>query len=145
MPRMSAIGDRRHRETGTTLIEALVVVAITMLVTLIGFPRLQQGLLTLSQRETAVTLEARLREARATALIENHPIIFSVLAGGRTYGWRNALVQSAPGVTVASVNGPIGFFGDGTSTGGAVWVTAGRRSYLVGVDAANGAVGFWKK
>ena len=55
---MSATG--RARDGGTTLIEALVVVAITVLVSLVAFPRLQQALVTLSQRQTAsVVAESR--------------------------------------------------------------------------------------
>lgn len=145
MPRTSATGDPPRGDAGTTLIEALVVVAITMLVTLIGFPRLQQSIVTLAQRQTTATVAARLREARATARLVDHPIVFAVVANGRAYGWRDALVQAGPGVQVATAQGPIAFYSDGSSSGGAVWVTAGRRSYLVGVDAANGAVGIWRK
>jgi competence protein ComGC len=142
---MSETGRRSTRDAGTTLIEALVVVAITSLVSLLCFPRLQQGLMTLSQRQTAATLTARLREARATSVLNDRPVMFSVWAKGRLYGWRNATAATAPGVYLTAVNGPIAFYSDGSSSGGAIWVTAGRRSYLVGVDAANGSVGLWRR
>jgi Tfp pilus assembly protein FimT len=140
---MSVTGSRR--EAGTTLIEALVVVAITALVTMIGFPRLQQGLQTLSRRQTATAVMERLREARATAMLTDRPVVFSVTANGRLYGWRGQTALAGPGVYLAAASGPIAFYADGSSSGGAVWVTATRRSYLVGVDAANGAVGLWRK
>ena len=142
---MSETGSRRRGDAGTTLIEALVVVAITTMVTMIAFPRLQQSLLTLSQHETTATLAARLREARATALLNDQPIVFEVSPNGRIYGWRHAAVTAAPGVYLSAVRGPITFYGDGSSSGGAIWVTAGRRSSLVGVDQANAAVGLWRR
>ena len=135
----------RRRDKGTTLIEALVVVAITGLVTMIGFPRLQQEVLTLSRRQTAAAVVERLREARATAMLTDSPVVFSVAQGGRIYGWRGRTAQAGAGVALSAVNGPIAFYEDGSSTGGAVWVTAARRSYLVGVDSSNGAVGLWRK
>ena len=142
---MSGTGRHSQRDKGTTLIEALVVVAITALVSLLCFPRLQQARLTLSQRETAATLAARLREARATSVLNDRPVVFGVWANGHLYGWRNAAAATAPGVYLTAVNGPISFYSDGSSSGGAIWVTAGRRSYLVGVDPGNGSVALLRK
>ncbi|MBA3811689.1 MAG: prepilin-type N-terminal cleavage/methylation domain-containing protein, partial [Caulobacteraceae bacterium] len=76
----------RDRQSGTTLVEALVVVAITALVSLIGFPRLQQGLTRLSQRQTVSAEAERLREARAGALRGDRSVTFKVAANGRAYG-----------------------------------------------------------
>jgi type II secretory pathway pseudopilin PulG len=142
---MSATGRSGRGDAGTTLIEALVVVAITSLVTMIGFPRLQQSLLTLSEHQTTATVAARLREARATAILNDRPIVFAVSANGHLYGWRNAAAATGPGVYLTAVGGPITFYSDGSSSGGAIWVTAGRHSNLVGVDAANAAVGLWRR
>jgi Tfp pilus assembly protein FimT len=140
---MSETGNRR--DNGTTLIEALVVVAITGLVAMIGFPRLQQEMLTLARRQTATAVVERLREARATAMLTDRPVVFSVANGGHAFGWRGQVAQAGAGVYLTAVNGPIAFYEDGSSTGGAVWVTAARRSYLVGVDSSNGSVGLWRK
>jgi general secretion pathway protein H len=133
------------RDAGTTLIEALVVVTITTMVTLIGFPQLQQGLLTLSRRQTATAVVERLREARATAMLTDRPVVFALGSNGRVYGWRGQTSKTGPGVYLSAASGPIAFYADGTSSGGAVWVTAARRSYLVGVDGDNGAVDIWRK
>jgi general secretion pathway protein H len=135
---MSVTG--RPRDAGTTLIEALVVVAITGLVAMVGFPRLQQGMQTLERRQVAAAVLEHLREARATALLNDQPVVFSVADNGRLYGWRGATARTSGSVYLRPTNGPIAFFADGTSSGGGVWVTSARRSYLIGVDAGNGAV-----
>jgi general secretion pathway protein H len=135
---MSVTG--RKRDAGTTLIEALVVVAIVSLVTMVAFPRLQQAWLSYARRQTTAAVVERLREARATAVMKDQPVVFSVADNGRLYGWRGATARTGGGVYLRSADGPIAFFADGTSSGGAIWITASRRSYLVGVDAGNGAI-----
>ena len=132
-------------DTGTTLIEAMVVVAIMSLVTLIAFPRLHESYLTLSRRQTAAAVVEHLREARAAAVLNDQPVVFSVADNGRLYGWRGSTTRPGAGVYVTAATGPIAFFADGSSSGGAVWVTAAKRSYLVGVDAGNGSVGIVRK
>ena len=141
---MWATGSRR--QAGTTLIEALVVVAITALVSLIGFPRLQQGLLTLSQRQTVSAVAVRLREARAGALRSDRPAVFAIAANGRAYGWSGGPRWAAPaGIALAPAGGAITFFTDGSSTGGAVWVVAPHRRLSVWVTPATGAVAVGRK
>jgi type II secretory pathway pseudopilin PulG len=143
---MSVTGSRRPAGTrladaGTTLIEALVVVGIMSLVVMISFPRLQQNMVTLVRRQAATAVVERLREAHATALLKDQPVVFSVADNGRLYGWRGSTARTNAGVYVRSANGPIAFYGDGTSSGGVVSITSARRSYLVGVDPGNGAIG----
>lgn len=139
--------SRRHdRQSGTTLVEALVVVAITALVSLIGFPRLQQGLTRLAQRQTVSAVAERLREARAAALRGDRPVAFRVAANGRAYGWTGGARWAVPsGIAVGPGGGSIAFFADGSSNGGAVWILAGRRPLYVQVAPATGAVALGRK
>ncbi len=140
---MSATGDDAapSAQAGTTLVEALAVVAITALVAMIGFPRMQQGLLTLAQRQTVSAVAARLRQSRAEALRHDAPVIFTVAADGRAYGEPGGIpVPAPPGVTLSTSTGRIAFFGDGSSSGGLVWVSGGRRAIAVIVSAPAGAV-----
>ncbi len=131
-------------QAGTTLIEALVVVAITTMVALIGFPRMQQGLLTLAQRQTVSVVAARLRQARAEALRRDMPVVFAIAPDGRAYGASDGGLAQAPvGVSLTTPSGPGGrilFHGDGSSSGGAVWVSAGRRTIAVLIGAPGGDV-----
>lgn len=156
---MSGTGDaaRRHEspsrasetraDSGTTLIETLVVVAITTLVALIGLPQMRQGLLTLSQRQAVAVVAARLRLARAQALREDAPVAFAVAPDGAAYGVVGGVpTPTPPGVTVsiprdpAAAGGRIVFFGDGSASGGVVAVSAGRRTLRVFVNPGAGAV-----
>lgn len=142
---MSATGDVDWaRDAGETLIEALAVVAIVGLVATIAFPRMQQGLLGLSQHQTAATVTARLREARAQAIKRDSIVVFSVAGDGRTYGVADgAATVTPPGVDLRALRGGDGriiFYGDGSSTGGLIGVHAARRTIAIFVDAPGGAV-----
>ena len=137
----------RRQESGTTLIETLVVVAITTLVSLIALPQLRQSLLVLSQRQAVAVVTARLRLARAQALREDAPIAFAVAPRGDAYGViGGATTPTPPGVTVSiprgagAPSGRIVFYGDGSASGGAVAISAGRRTFRVYVTPGAGSV-----
>lgn len=138
---MSAAGEKAG-DAGTTLIEALAVVAITTVVSLIAFPRMQQSFLTLSRRQTATAVAERLRETRAWAISRDAPVIFAAANGGRGYGPSTLQASpTPPGVTVfIDPPGRIAFFGDGSSTGGVVKVRSGGRLLAVRVAPTGGAV-----
>lgn len=147
-------GGRRNQrvegacaQSGTTLIETLVVVAITALVALIAMPQMQHGLLTLSQRQAVAVVAARLRLARAQALRQDAPVTFTVAPDGLAYGVAGGVpTPTPPGVSVsivrgtAAANGGIVFYGDGSASGGAVGISAGRRTLRVVVSHVAGAV-----
>jgi type II secretory pathway pseudopilin PulG len=148
----SGLSDRRRSgsagaQEGTTLIETLVVVAITALVALIGLPQMQQSLLTLSQRQAVAVVAARLRLARAQALREDATVVFAAAPDGGGYGVLGGVVTpTPPGVTVSisresdGGNRRIAFYGDGSASGGVVAVSAGRRTLRVTVSPGAGAV-----
>jgi type II secretory pathway pseudopilin PulG len=134
-------------EGGTTLIETLVVVAITALVALIGLPQMRQGLLTLSQRQAVAVVAARLRLARGQALRADAPVAFAATPDGTAYGVIGGTpTPTPPGVTVRIPHGTtasdarIVFYGDGSASGGVVAVSAGRRTLRVVVSPGAGAV-----
>jgi len=136
-----------RNDSGTTLIETLVVVAITTLVSLIALPQMRQGLLTLSQRQAVAVVTARLRLARAQALRQDAPVAFTVAPGGGAYGVLGGVATpTPPGVTVsipqgaAARSGRIVFYGDGSASGGVVAVSAGRRTLRVFVNPGAGWV-----
>ncbi|HEY7852757.1 MAG TPA: type II secretion system protein [Caulobacteraceae bacterium] len=137
---MSATG--RVRDRGTTLIEALVVIAIVGLVAAIGFPRLQNSLATMGWRETVAVVTTRLRQVRADALRTDRPAAFVIAADGHGFSAPGGGTVATPaGVELSSPTGKvIGFYGDGSSSGGAIWVSAGRRGTPVRVSPGTGAV-----
>ena len=129
-------------EDGTTLLESLVALAIIGLVASIGFPALQSSLSTLGLRQEVAVVASALREARGKALRADAPMDFVIAADGRAF--------SAPGVGaiptrdgIALTGSPsrvIAFYGDGSSTGGAVWIRSSRQTSMVRVSPATGAV-----
>ncbi len=144
---MSGTGEARPTlpaQSGTTLIEALVVVAITTMTALIGFPAMRQGLLTLARQQTVSVVAARLRQARAEALRTDGPVLFAVAADGRTYGTSDGPAAATPtDVTLATsgaAGGRIIFYGDGSSSGGVIWIRAARRAVAVAVTPLSGAI-----
>jgi type II secretory pathway pseudopilin PulG len=149
---MSATGERRRPgggsgaggEAGDTLIEALVMVAIVALVSAVGFPQVHRSLLAFSGRQTVATVAQVLREAHAEAVRRDAPVAFAISADGRVYGAGGGRRHVTPaGVVLSSreaAGGGIVFQGDGSSAGGAVRVTAGRRTALITIAPGAGVV-----
>ena len=141
---MSVTGEavaRLASDAGTTLVEALVAVAIVGLMTAIAFPRLQQGVVVLAQHHAVALLTARVREARAAALGQDTPVVFDVGADGRSYGATGGpQTKTPPGVTLTTSRGGIAFYGDGSSSGGVIRIRGGRQAMRVEVARAGGAV-----
>jgi type II secretory pathway pseudopilin PulG len=136
---MSAAGSAAA-QAGTTLIEALAAVALIGFVSMIAFPRLQQSLTAFSQRATEAEVAARLRQTRADAVRLDRPRLFEVADDGRGYGasgW--PFMRVAAGIEL-NASGPITFFGDGSSSGGQVFVSAGKRSLGLAVQPSTGRV-----
>jgi type II secretory pathway pseudopilin PulG len=136
---MSAAGSGAA-QAGTTLIEALAAVTLVGFVSMIAFPRLQQSLTAFSQRAAQSEVAARLRQARADAVRLNRPRLFEVADDGRGFGasgW--PLTRTSAGVEL-SASGPITFYGDGSSSGGQVFVSAGRRTLGLAVQPSTGRV-----
>jgi len=124
-----------------------VAVAITVMAALIGFPRLQQVLLIYSQRQTVSVVAERLREAHAGALAADRPVAFAIAPNGRALAVSGMAPAFTPHGVGLSVPGgrAIVFFGDGSSNGGVVWITAVNRSVPVWVVSTTGAVAIGRK
>lgn len=128
------------RESGTTLIEALAVVSLTALVVLIGYPALRQAITGFAQREAVSVVATRLRQVRADAMRSGRPKLFEVGRDGRGFGasgWPYAYVPAGVRLEAADA---VTFFGDGSSHGGAISVSAGIRATRLTVAPASGAV-----
>jgi general secretion pathway protein H len=138
---MSATGTRAG-EAGTTLLEALVVVAITAMVSGMVFPSLERALDQLSLREAAGKLTANLRLARAAAMRGDAHVAFVVAPDGRSYSWTGGPTVSMPGVLrITALKGQtIDFYRDGTTSGGVVVAQSPRRGVTVSVDPVSASV-----
>ena len=118
----------------------MVVVSITALVAGLIFPAISQTLDLLALRQGTTVFVANLRAVRAGAMRSGQRGEVAVADDGRGYAWIGGGVSSiGRDVRVAPAGARIGFYPDGSSTGGAFSLTGAGRQTVVTVDAATGA------
>ena len=135
---MSATGDAS--ETGATLLEAMVVLAISGLIAGLAFPNIARGMQAQALRHEARTLVADLALARSDAIRRGQPVTFAVAADGRAYGWTGAERRSlTPDVRLSMSVQALSFDPDGRTPGPAALSLrgpAGERT--LSLDPATG-------
>jgi general secretion pathway protein H len=100
---------------------------------------------------TAREIAASMRGARAAAIASNRPVEFRVDVAKGVFGYdRASRPRKADGIELAlftteerrasATGGSIRFFPDGSSTGGGVAVSYGKRRLVVMVDWLSGGV-----
>lgn len=129
------------RDTGMTLIETLVALAIMAMVGSLVFASIETAIQTLVVRRAFDQLESDLREARAAAIIRQDPVIFTASQNGHAFGHTGGLREDVPASIAVSVS-PAGieFYPDGSSTGGTILVSAGTLRTHLFVDPVAGSV-----
>jgi prepilin-type N-terminal cleavage/methylation domain-containing protein len=130
---MSATGD-----AGFTLLEMLVVLAITALIAGIGFPRMQGQIAAQEWRTGVASVAALLRTARAQALRSGAVTTVSVAPDGHRLHLGDAEPVVLPASVVVKSPRPLAFFGDGSSRGGEIAVRGAGRSVRIRVAPATG-------
>ena len=135
---MSATG--RRSDSGTTLIEMLVVIGILGLITGLVFPAWTSPLRRVQLYEARAALVANLRAARAASVRGGGPVTLGVTDDGRGYGWSGSRAFLPAPVAIAGEPRSITFFADGSSTGGALKLTERERTLTVEIDPASGLV-----
>jgi type II secretory pathway pseudopilin PulG len=133
---MSAAGDN---ESGVTLLEALVVIAIVTLVAALIAPNMRTSLDVLSLRQSAAVLQADLRVAHATAMRTGNPVTVKPLPGGRGYDWIGGTKRLPEDVTIG-MSGPVTFMPDGSLVPADINVTSGKRHVPIAIDSTTGAI-----
>lgn len=134
---MSEAGKR----SGFTLIEMLVVLAITGLISALSFPAIDRAMRRQAFEAAANAIDLGLREARADAIRTGRPTRF-VLGPDR----RSIVRDGAPPIAIPAAmtlslpTRGIGFYGDGTSTGGEVAIGGVGRGRRLSADPGSGAV-----
>ena len=130
---------RRSAETGFTLLEMLVVLAVLGMVAGLVIARGPMRSAGLNARVAATMLAGSLRAARSEAIATDRPVavLINGPAGTVQIGLRAPRSMGAQLVPPAR---PIVFAPDGSSSGGQVLVAAGPQRRLVAVDWLTGRV-----
>lgn len=121
---MSATGKPRTGVApgGFTLLETLVVLAILGLMAAIGFPQIDKAFRLQGARETATRVERALHAARASAVQRGEPVRLVVAPDGHGFGDGEGGERLPDDLVVASPDGAIVFFPDGSARGGTLGV-----------------------
>lgn len=144
---MSAAGNRRRTEAGFTAIELMVVMAALALLTGLAAPLFSTVADAVRFRTAARAVAAELRAARGLALRAGAPVILAFDVEGRGYGIAGggAWVTLPEGMALRWQAGPLaadpaqlGFFPDGSSTGGTLLLAGPRHQAGIAIHPLTG-------
>ena len=141
---------RQADESGFTLVEVLVVLAMIALAAVVAMPQALGSRQRLALEAAAIDLASEMKSARAAAIRTNTEQTLTIDAETRRYtrdGWTEG--RPLPGqFTVAvdtirseqtgSAAGRIRFYPDGSATGGRVILSSGPRRSVVAIDWLTG-------
>jgi general secretion pathway protein H len=141
---------RKH--AGFTLLELVIVLAIGVAIyaLLLGVP--MRGATTADLKAAARMLASGLRQAQTTAMATRHDASLTLdlesreflLPGEKTPrklpGDIDLKLYTAESEVTSERTGGIRFYPDGSSTGGRITVSSGKRQFLVDVDWLTGRV-----
>ena len=133
---MSVAGKR---QAGFTLLETLVVVAITAMIATIVAPEMMRALDILTLHQSARLLQADLRVARATAIRTGQKVDLEASNHGHEYDWIGGTRYLPPAITL-SMSGPYVVYPDGSIQPATITLTSQKRNVTLTVDAVTGAV-----
>jgi type II secretory pathway pseudopilin PulG len=122
-----------------TLLESLVVVAIVALIAMITVPNVTQALHVLSLRESARTLQADLRVARATAMRTGQPVRVNPLPDSEGYDWIGG-TRKLPSDIQLEMSQPVVFFADGSMVATPIEIASRGRRIAITMNVATGAI-----
>lgn len=144
--RMSAAGSSRRTEAGFTAIELMVVMGVMALLSSLALPLYGTVAEAVRFRTAARGLHADLRAARGLALRGGAPVLIAFDAAGRFYGPAGGATIALPeGLALRWVPAPpapegglLGFFPDGSATGGELWLAGPRHLAGIAVHPLTG-------
>lgn len=124
-----------------TLLEAMVVLAVTGLIGTISYPRLEQAYRAFEQREAGQAVLLDLNRQRAAALAGAPLAGLRPLADGQGYRLlSDGTLHALPPGCVLVAPAEIRFLPDGSAVGGAVTLQGGAGAMALWVEPATGMV-----
>lgn len=137
---------RTAREAGFTAIELLVVMAGLALLSALALPWYSGAADALRFRTAMRGVAADLRQARNAALAGGAPVELAFDPEGRGYGIPGGAWIALPAdIALAWADGPLarapfrlGFYADGSATGGELRLAGPRQAAVVSIDALTG-------
>jgi general secretion pathway protein H len=135
--------EKKTTNSGFTLIELVVVLAIIGVSLAIAVPLLARHLTGASLNAATSEIRAMLRNARSTAIVEDRPVVFHGDPGGGYWLDRRhftlPMMNGTQPLRVAIEGGAqILFYPSGGSSGGRIVVTSGGGQREIAVDALTG-------
>lgn len=141
MPRAAALPLPRHAERGFTLLEMLVVLAITTLLAGLLYPGIETARFAVRQRLAREQLAAGTEAARAMALRSGAPVTLAsgdqgaVLTIGSS---RRITLDPSGAIRLAMRPQTITFYPDGSTTGGQLVLGSRRDRTAFEISRAGG-------
>ncbi len=124
-----------------TLLEALVVVAITAMIGAIGWPAMHAGEAARALRSQSAALVADLKRAHAAAVHLDRPISLAADADGGGWRWDGGALRVDPAIRVhADPVGPVVFYPDGSASGSVLTIGTVRHPVRLTVDGPTGTI-----
>lgn len=124
---------------GFTLLETLVVVAITALIASIVAANMERTLEALSLQQNVRLLQADLRVARATALRTGKSVDLEATNRGREYDWIGGSRFLPAGITLSMAR-PFVVYPDGSVDAPTMVMSSAGRRHTLAVDPVTGGV-----
>jgi len=124
-----------------TLLEALVVVAITAMIGAIGWPAMHAGETARALRSQSAALAADLKRAHAAAVHLDRPVSLAADTDGGGWRWDGGALRVDPAIRVRSdPAGPVVFYPDGSANGSVLTIGTATHPVRLTVDGPTGTV-----
>ncbi|GAA0570663.1 pilus assembly FimT family protein [Rhizomicrobium electricum] len=123
------------RDSGYTLVELLVVIGIMSLVTAFAAPATSTIIESAKFRADVLSVEASLRKCQSTAVAQQRTLVVHTVTD------LGAIIEGSPSDSVVvTIEQPIRWFADGTTTGGKITIQRKGREKTITVAWLSGTI-----
>lgn len=123
-----------------SLIEAMIAVAISVLIAALAFPAMDRALESSQQAGAATTLLANIRVARAQAVRGGAPVAVTIAPDGEGYAIGGSHVQLPDRLRLTGRPARLTFHADGSATAGRIILKGARRTQIFRILPTTGLI-----